>query len=157
MRPWICSLWNIWPKRPLREAFLAQNTILTAQKAPAGRLSDLQNIKQYVSWYIFRLWYMKSEAFRYYKSFEHSPKPSKHAKYTVFNDSYVEKISFSKKCRKSILTGAKIRKKYAEFESAVHLAWNLQKWWVFDDFHFCIFFIFAFFYILGSAAWGFSL
>ena len=27
------------PKRPLRNAFLAQNTILSAQKAPAGRLS----------------------------------------------------------------------------------------------------------------------
>ena len=57
-----------------------------------GRLFDLRNIKKYVSWYLFRLWYMKSEAFRYYKSFEHSPKPSKHPNYTTFNDSNVEKF-----------------------------------------------------------------
>ena len=41
-------------------------------------------------------------------------------------------------------------KKYAEFESAVHFAWNLQKWWVFDN---CNFWYFlkncTFFYILG--------
>ena len=62
MRPWIRSLSNIFPKRPLRDAFLAQNaivppkrplrdaflaqkTILFAQKAPAGRLYDLRKIK----------------------------------------------------------------------------------------------------------------
>ena len=39
MRPWIRSLSNILPKRPLRDDFLAQNTILSAQKAPAGRFS----------------------------------------------------------------------------------------------------------------------
>ena len=86
MRPSIRSLPNILPKKPLRDAFLAQNTILSAQKAPAGRLSDLQNIRKYVSWYLFRLWYMQYEAFRYKKSFEHSPKPSKHPNYTVVND-----------------------------------------------------------------------
>ena len=56
MRPWIRSFSNILPKcpggttfrlkiqfhppkRPLRDAFLAQNTILSAQKAPAGLCS----------------------------------------------------------------------------------------------------------------------
>ena len=39
MRPWIRSLSNIFPKRPLRDAFLAQNAIVSAQKAPAGRFS----------------------------------------------------------------------------------------------------------------------
>ena len=34
---------------------------------------------------------MQSEAFRYEKSFEHSPKPSKYLNYTVFNDSNAEK------------------------------------------------------------------
>ena len=56
-------------KSPLRDAFLAQNTILSAQKAPAGRFPDLRNIKKYVSRYLFRLWYMQSEAFPYNKSF----------------------------------------------------------------------------------------
>ena len=45
MRPWIRSLSNIFPKRPRRDAFLAQNTMLSAKKAPAERLSDLRNIK----------------------------------------------------------------------------------------------------------------
>ena len=45
MRPWIRSLSNILPKRPLRDAFPAQNTILSAQKAPALRDAFLaQNI-----------------------------------------------------------------------------------------------------------------
>ena len=62
---------------------------------------------------------MQSEAFPYKKSFKHSLKPSKHQKRTAFNDSNVQKMSCSKKCRKLILTGATIRKKYADFESAV--------------------------------------
>ena len=159
MRPWIRSLWNILPKRPLRDdfpariqfyppktplwnAFLAQHTILSAQKSPAGRLSDLRNLKKDVSWYLVRLWYMKSEAFPYNNSFEHSPKPSKHPNHTVFNDSNVTKMSFSKKCWKSILTGATIRKKYAEFNGDVRFGWNLQKQYVFDTFHFCHFWYF---------------
>ena len=39
MRPWIRSLWNILAERPLRDDFPSQNTILSPQKAPAGRLS----------------------------------------------------------------------------------------------------------------------
>ena len=54
---------------------------------------------------------MQSEAFPYKKSFEPSPKPSKHPNYTVLNGPNVKTMSFSNKCRKSILTGAKIRKK----------------------------------------------
>ena len=38
-------------------------------------------------------------------------KPSGIQFYTVFNDFHVKKMSFSKKCRKSILTGVEIRKK----------------------------------------------
>ena len=70
MRPWIRSLPNSLPKRPLRDDSLAQNKILSARKAPAGRFSsskyiffapkapagpfpDLRNITKYVSWYIF--------------------------------------------------------------------------------------------------------
>ena len=41
MRPWIRSLWNILPKRPLRDEFLAQNTIWSVQKVPAGLRDDL--------------------------------------------------------------------------------------------------------------------
>ena len=100
MRPWIRSLSNILPKRPLRDDFLAQNTILSAKKAPAGRLPDLRNINKYVSWYLFRLWYMQSEAFRYKKSFEHSPKPSKHPNYIFVNDSNVEKYKNRKNVNK---------------------------------------------------------
>ena len=34
----------------------------------------------------FRLWHMKSGAFHFEKSFEHSPKASKQLNYVVFND-----------------------------------------------------------------------
>ena len=147
MRPWIRSLSNILPKSPLRDDFLAQNTILSAKKAPAGRLPDLRNIKKYVSWYLFRLWYMQSEAFRYKKSFEHSPKPSKHPNYIVFNDSNVKKNTCSKNVEQQNWPVLKYVNKYAEFNGAVHFAWNLQKLYVFDDFHFWHFLIF--FCILG--------
>ena len=33
------------PKKPLRDAFLAQNTDLSGQKAPAGRLSVIPKVK----------------------------------------------------------------------------------------------------------------
>ena len=62
---------------------------------------------------------MQSEAFRFEKSFEHIPKPSKHQFHTVVNDFHVKKISYSKQCRTSILTGVKIRKKYAEQDGDV--------------------------------------
>jgi len=42
-------------------------------------------------WYQFRLWDMQSEAFRFEKSFEHSPKPSKHHFNTASNDSHDNK------------------------------------------------------------------
>ena len=53
---------------------------------------------------------MQSEAFRFEKSFEHSPKPSKHQFNIVANDFQVKKKHF-RKMSKSILTGATIRKK----------------------------------------------
>ena len=37
---------------------------------------------------------MQSEAFRYKKSLGHSPKPSKHPNYTVFNDFNVKHVIF---------------------------------------------------------------
>ena len=37
-------------------------------------------------WYLFRLLDMQPEAFRFEKSFEHSPKPPKPPFYTLFND-----------------------------------------------------------------------
>ena len=51
----------------------------------------LGNIKNYVSRYLFRVWYMQSEAFQFEKSFQHTPKPSKHIFYIVLNDYNVKK------------------------------------------------------------------
>ena len=54
---------------------------------------------------------MQPEALRYKKSFDPSPKPSTHLKYTVSNDSNVEKYKKNKNVEKLILTGARICKK----------------------------------------------
>ena len=62
---------------------------------------------------------MKSEAFRFEKSFAHSPKPSKPQHYILFNDSNVEQMSYSNKCRKSLLTDVRLRKKAIEFNGDV--------------------------------------
>ena len=43
-----------------------------------------------IFWDLFRRWHMKSEAFRFEKSFEHSPKASKPLNHIVFNDSNVK-------------------------------------------------------------------
>ena len=57
-------------------------------------------------------------------------------------------MSCSKNVENQFWPVLKYVKNYAEFESAGHFAWNLQKWWVFDNFnfwhflYFCIFFIF---------------
>ena len=48
-------------------------------------------------WYLSRVWDMKSEAFRFEKSFEHSPKPSKPLVYIVFNDFNVEQLTLRTK------------------------------------------------------------
>ena len=118
MRPWIHSLSNILPKRPLRDDFLAQNTILSAQKSPAGRFSGSKyncvcpkgpcGTTFWPSKYqktcflvtFSALIYMQSEAFRYKKSFEHSPKPSKHQKYKAFNDFHIKKCHIRKNVEK---------------------------------------------------------
>ena len=75
MRPWIRSLSNMLLKRPLRDDFW---TFEISKNMFAGIN-------------IFFGFDMQPEAFRYYKSFEHSPKPSKHQKHTVFNDSNAKK------------------------------------------------------------------
>ena len=68
-------------------------------------------------WYLSRLWDMKSEAFHFEKSFEHSPKASKRLVYPVFNDFNVNNWHFDvnhyisfKKCRTSTLTHDFLRK-----------------------------------------------
>ena len=125
-----------------------------AEKAPAGRLSDLRNIKKYVSWYLFRLWYMQSEAFRYYKSFEHSPKPSKHQKHKVFNDSNIQKIYFLKNVEEWFWSVLQYVKKIRWIQWWCPFWLKPSKIMSFWRCSFLSFFIFLhFLYILGSAAW----
>ena len=57
----------------------------------------------------------------------------------------LKKCHFRKNVENQFWPVLKYVKNYAEFESAVHFAWNLQKWHVFDDFHFCIFSYFCIF------------
>ena len=47
--------------------------------------------------------------------------------------------------------------KYAEFKSAIHFGWNLLKMWVFDNFHFRHFYMFAFFAIFSYGHTGANL
>ena len=95
---------------------------------------------------------MKSEAFRYYKSFEHSPKPSKHPNYTVLNDSNV-KIYEHQKMSKKELTDAKICKKKRWIQWFTPFCLKPSKIISFKKIPFFdIFYIFAFFIFLGSAA-----
>ena len=61
--------------------------------------------------YLFWAWDMKSEACRFEKSFEHSPKASKQQLYIIFNDLSIEIDTSNQKCRKSILTHDSLRKK----------------------------------------------
>ena len=65
---------------------------------------------------------MQSEAFRYKKSFEHSPKPSKHPKYTAFNDPNVQTTHFQKNVEQYFWQVLTYAQKYAEFNGAVHFA-----------------------------------
>ena len=109
MRPWIRSLWNILP---------------------------FEMSKKYVSWYLFRLWYMQSEAFPYKKSFEHSTKPCKHQNIQFLTILISKKCHFRTNVENQFWPVLQYVEKYADFESAVHFAWNLLKWWVLDDFHF---------------------
>ena len=64
------------------------------KKNPAGLLNDPL---YWTFWYLFRVWDMKSEAFHFAKSFEHSPKASKQLNYIVFNDSNVNNWHFNVK------------------------------------------------------------
>ena len=61
--------------------------------------TQLRNINKCISWFMFRLLYMQSEAFRFERAFEHSPKPSKYRINKVFNDFHVKQMSDSKLAR----------------------------------------------------------
>ena len=61
----------------------------------------------------------------------------------------LKKWHFRKNVENQFWPVLKYVKNYAEFESAVHFAWNLQKWWVFDNFHFWYFCILLFFGVGG--------
>ena len=65
---------------------------------------------------------MQSEAFRYNKSFEHSPKPSKHPNYMVFNDSMSTNVKIEKMSKITFDRCYNTEQKYAESNGAVHFA-----------------------------------
>ena len=111
--------------------------------------SHLGNIKKYVSQYLFRVWYMQSEAFRFEKAFEHIPKPSKHQINIVFNDFHIKQMSYSRTCRKQFWPVLQYVTKCAEFNGDACFAWNLLTWWVFEDLHFGNFWILYFLYFGG--------
>ena len=63
-----------------------------------------------------------------------------------------KKCHFRKNVKNQFWPVLQYVKNYAEFNGGIHFAWNLQKIWVFDDFHFwCFFyFIFLFFFLIFS-------
>ena len=93
---------------------------------------------------------MQSEASRYKKSFEHSPKPSKHQKHKVFNDSNVESYTNRTNVETYFWPVLQYVKKYAEFNGDVRFAWNLLKLSVCYDFHVCHFSFERWFLLLYS-------
>ena len=108
-------------------------------------------------WYQFRLWNMQSEAFRFEKSFEHSPKPSKYQLNTVVNDFHVKQMTYSRTYQNEFWPVLQYVKEYPEINDDVRFTWNILKWWVFDDLyicHFLCFYIFCkllvFFFALSS-------
>ena len=90
-------------KKPLTGRFSGSKYVVLYPKGSCGTISwpsKYQNICFLVPfrlWYIYIYIYMKSEAFRYKKSFEHSPKPSKHENYTAFYDFYSENCKNDKR------------------------------------------------------------
>ena len=72
-------------------------------------------------------------------------KPSGIQFYTVFNDFHVKKMSFSKKCQKSILTGVEIRKKLRWIRICSPFCLKPSKMTSFWQFSFLTFFIFLHF------------
>ena len=64
---------------------------------------------------------MQSEAFHYNKSFEHSPKPSKHPNYTFVYASNVKNVKL-KNVEKYFWPVRKYVTKNDEFNGAVHFA-----------------------------------
>ena len=119
MRPWIRSLSNILLKRPLRDDFWTFE--ISKNMFPGIFFGfDICNLKLFaITNRLSIVWSLQN----------------------IKNTQFVM-ILMSKKChfRKNIenqfLLVLKYVKKYAEFESAVHFAWNLQKWWVFCMFVF---------------------
>ena len=77
-------------------------------------------------------------------------KPSGIQFYTVFNDFHVKKMSFSKKCRKSILTGVEIRKKLRWIRICSPFCLKPSKMMSFWQFSFLTFFIFLHFLYFGG-------
>ena len=77
-------------------------------------------------------------------------KPSGIQFYTVFNDFHVKKNSFSKKCRKSILTGVEIRKKLRWIRICRPFCLKPSKIMSFWRFSFLTFFIFLHFLYFGG-------
>ena len=83
------------------------------------------------------------------QDFQKSDFSSNRPNYTVFNDSNVEKCKNQKNVETYFWPVLQYVKKYAEFNGAIHFAWNLIKLWVFD-FHFCHF---LYFYIFYRPSW----
>ena len=126
MRPWIRSLWNIWPKRPLRDDFWTFE--ISKNMFPGIFFGfDICNPK---------LFTFKNRS---------SIVPSlQHIKNIQFLTILVStKCHFRKNVENQFWPVLKYVKNYAEFESAVHFAWNLLKWQVFDNFHFWYFLYFC--------------
>ena len=161
MRPWIRSLSNILPKSPLRDDFPAQNTILSAKKAPAGRFSCSKynfvctkgfcgltvrpsKYQKYVSCYFSGLdiWNLKLFAIKNRLSIVPSLQNIQIMKFSMIP---MSKNTFKKYIEKYVWPVLKYVKKYAEFNGAVHFAWNLQKYIVFDDLHF----LFLYYFLIG--------
>ena len=100
-----------------------------------------------------KLWWRKAHQSKALVELQRSRRPKRDLKlsgiqfYTVFNDVHVKKMSFSKKCRKSILTGATIRKKLRWIQWWCPFWLKPSKmisfWW----FSFLRFFIFLHFFI----------
>ena len=70
------------------------------------------------------IWTMKKEAFRYKKSFEHTPGASKRPKRWVFNILMQNIWHFSKNCQNQFWPMLKYAKFDAEFEFDIRFYWN---------------------------------
>ena len=112
MKPWIRSLWNILPFE------MSENML-------SGIFSgfDICNLK---------LFPIKNRS-----SIVRSLQNIKNMQFLTILMS--KKCNFRKNVEIQFWPVLKYVKNYAEFESAIHFAWNLQKWRVFDNCHFWYF------------------